>query len=240
MPVGFDALPVFNGVTSWIMLHSDMPLSEDSTAFVLDTLDATSDAGEVTYTLTTIRLSDGNLADPFGFGLEIQDNQVVVTSLLTQQLNKITFPTVVMMRIEDSRSFCSNPVFDEELIGGCYIDVAFNFGVVEFNPTCPDTVTRFTQDEQVAVRWRPPKLFYIGAATDAPLTPTHSIGDTFPIGETEVTYSPILSLNPTVALTQTTAQCTFKVSLCDCLRSMLTICLRCFKSILLCLCGTRT
>jgi hypothetical protein len=231
MLVGFDALPVFNGVTSWVMLHSDMPLAEDSTAFVLDALDATSDAGEVTYTLTTIRLSDGNFADPYDFGLEIEDNQVVVTSLLAQYLEEITFPTVVMMRIEDSRSFCSNPVFDEEqLIGGCYIDVAFNFGVVEFNPTCPDTVTRFTQDEQVAVRWRPPKLFYIGAATDAPLAPTHGIGDTFPIGETEVTYSPVLSSDPTISLTRTTAQCTFKVSLCgDSLRSILTICSRCFK-----------
>jgi hypothetical protein len=134
----------------------------------------------LTYSLHPLNSSSITFAD---IGLAIKGQQVVLSHLLLQNLNTVSFPLRGVVRVADNRSYCSETNTD----GPCVVSIPFSLNIGQFNPGCPRDVLVFAP-LTANVSWSEPVLA-LHNLTRLSLQGSVTPGSTFSRGSTQVAYT---------------------------------------------------
>jgi hypothetical protein len=206
-----DKLPVFTQSSySFVvgrLLKPDSPSAQVSTIGELNVFSAT---GSILLELVRIE-SPSNLT-VIGLveipGLSVQGNKLKLSREFFLSLTAMTFPLHGYVRASDNRTHCILSG-GGVVAGPCSTIVSFSLDVVDFNPSCPESIYRFTPDQGQSITWAEPKLVSVGGAV-LPLTRTHAPGSIFGENTTTVTYAPQVGQDPAQPWA-TRALCSFTV-----------------------------
>ncbi len=182
---------------SWIVDQAILPHNQ-SESLSLATIRASSPL-PLTYALHPLGSSPSTFAD---IGLLLEGQQVVLSHLLLQNLNTVSFPLRGVVRISDNRSYC----LETDEYGPCVTDVPFSLNVGQFNPACPRDIFAFAPST-ANVSWSEPKLA-MRDKTRLSLQGSVAPGSAFSRGTTPVSYA--LPHDPS-QLESTRIGCTFNV-----------------------------
>jgi hypothetical protein len=163
---------------SWVVDQAILPRNQLESVS-LATIRASSPLS-LTYSLHPLDSSSGAFAD---IGLGIKGQQVVLSHLLLQNLNTVSFPLRGLVRISDTRSYCLETITD----GPCVVSIPFSLNVGQFNPACPRDVLVFAPST-AHVSWSEPKLA-MRDLTRLSLQGSATPGSAFSRGSTQVTYA---------------------------------------------------
>jgi hypothetical protein len=207
-----DILPTFSEAAySFVVGRQLVPDSPSGTISTIGELDASSVTGAVTVDLVVRSPTSMNVLEPLTItGFYVQGKKLQLSRDFFLALTLMTFPIVGYLRASDNRTQCIQSTGTG--FGPCYALVNFTLDVAEFNPPCPESIYRFSSEQQQSVTWTEPILFSISGAIVL-LTRTHVPGVLFEEKTTTVTYSAHNGRNPAQPLA-TRLVCSFEVSAC--------------------------
>ena len=140
-------------------------------------------------------------------GINLQDENIVLTSTFTESLDDLTFPHQLGLTVSaQSDPECLLPYLSFSSL--CTYDVTFAISIAEFSPACPANILAFSTVASSLVTWDEPELYSLsGPRLDlTTATPSESF---FSQGKTVVSYQAVSdSLQPSNVL----PTCSFEVS----------------------------